>query len=410
MVARIIPHRVAVAALGVVLLAGAAAPAFAQEGEPQGEQGYSAQVVQVDTSQFPQIDLWVSVTDAAGNPVRNVEDSAFTILENGQPVPIGEVYQAGEQGPVTTVLVIDRSGSMNDVGKLDAAKAAATAFVDLMRAEDSTGVIVFNTQVETIQPLTSDKDALRQAIAGIEAFEDTAVYDALASAVDMLGGVQGRRVIILLSDGLDNSSALALDDILARIEQEEISIYTIGLGDPAVGIGSTSGIDEAALQAIADQSRGTYAYSPDAAGLSGLYEQLSRRLQNEYRLRYISPNTLRDGVERGVEVQLTTPSGVTSGASSAVEAGYNPGGLIPETSGAMSWPLFGGLLAGLALLLVVPGVLRRGGTRAAGGAPAKRKKGRVKLTQPAAADSGPAVSAGKQAAARPRVRLRDKGS
>jgi len=125
---------------------------------------------------------------------------------------------------------------------------------------------------------------------------------------------------------------------------------------------------------------------------------------------HLTPNTLRDGIERGIEVQLTAPGRVASGASNIVETGYNPGGLIPETTGAISWPLFGGLLAGLALLLIVPGVVRRVDRRTTGRTPARRKKARVKLTQPTAADSRPPASPGKQAAAKPRIRLRDKSS
>jgi Ca-activated chloride channel homolog len=356
-------------------------PLFAQDEpnpEPEEEQpvNYNVQVVQTDTSNFPNIDVWVSVTDEAGNPVGTLPEEAFSLIESGQAVDIQQVYQAGDQGPVSTVLAIDRSGSMLDYGKLDAAKAAATAFVDRMRPEDATGLVVFNTEVETLQPITSDKGALRDSITHLQAFNDTAMYDALAESVSLLNGVSGRRAIIVLSDGLDNMSQQTADDIIGSIAGAEVSVYAIGLGDPTAAPGSTSGIDEAALRAIAEQSHGEYIYQPDPEGLSALYEKLSYQLQNEYRLSYTSPNSLYDGVERGIEVRVAETSGV--------QTGYNPGGVIPETAQALGWPIFAGLLLGLVALLVAPGLIRRAtsGSGDGGSRPRRRGKSRVKLTTP----------------------------
>lgn len=367
--------------LGLVLLSLTAGVALAQD-----EQTYTVKITQVDTSRFPEITVWVQVTDAAGNPVSTLPDSDFTLLESGQPAQIKEVFQAGEQGAVSTVLAIDRSGSMLDLGKIDAAKAAAKTFVDLMRAEDTAAIVAFNTQVDVIQPLTSDKAALSSAIDSIEAFNDTAMYDALATSIATLGQVQGRRVVIVLSDGLDNSSRETADTILGSIQGAELSIYAIGLGDPSAGTGSTSGIDEAALRAIAEKTNGTYAYAPGPDDLTALYQQISLRLQNEYRLTYTSPNTLRDGFERGLEVRVSESAGA--------QTGYNPGGVIPETARVLPWPVFGGILLGLVVLLIVPMLF--GGLRGAGGPkPAKKKASRVKLT-------GDTTAAGKPPAASPK--------
>src|SRR5690349_15800860 len=218
------------ALIALPILLTTAIPALAQDGSTDPNSGNTVKIVQIDTSHFPQITVWVSVTDAAGNPVGTVPADDFVLTENGQPVQITEVYQAGEQGPVSAVLTIDRSGSMLEGGKMDAAKAAANKFIDLMRPEDKTGVIVFNTEVQTVQPLTNDKDALHNAINGIQAFEDTAMYDGLMESAAMLRGVEGRRVIIMLSDGMDNSSQSASDDTHKTVVAAEASVYDIGAG------------------------------------------------------------------------------------------------------------------------------------------------------------------------------------
>lgn len=382
--------------LGLALLSLTAGVALAQD-----EQTYTVKITQVDTSRFPEISVWVQVTDAAGNPVSILPDTDFTLLEAGRPVEIKEVFQAGEQGAVSTVLAIDRSGSMFDLGKIDAAKAAAKTFVELMRPEDTAGVIAFNTQVDVVQPLTSDKAALNNAIDSIRAFDDTAMYDALAMSIQTLGEVQGRRVVIVLSDGLDNRSRETADTILGSIQGAELSIYAIGLGDPSAGTGSTSGIDEGALRAIAEKTNGAYAYAPGPEDLTTLYQQISYRLQNEYRLTYVSPNTLRDGFERGLEVRVSE--------SVSAQTGYNPGGVIPETARTLSWPVFGGIVLGLVVLLILPMLFGRLGGGAGGSKPAKKKASRVKLTGDTTAAGQPPATSPKPTTGKPRTRIRGKG-
>ena len=297
------------------------------------------------------------------------------------------------QGPVSTALTIDRSGSMNKSGKLEAAKNAANAFVDQMRPEDQIAIVLFNTEVEVAQPLTHDKAALHSAINAIAAFNDTAMYDAIQQSVGVLSGAQGRRVIVLLSDGLDNRSQQTLDTITGGLDQTEISVYTVGLGDPNQGV-EMSGIDETSLRTIADRSRGGYTFAPDPSQLQQVYQQISTRLQNEYRLTYTSPSALRDGVRRGLEVRLS---------AAAVQVNYNPGGLIPETATALDWPAFAAIALGLVALLALPDAIRGLGSMSAIKSPFK-KKSRVKLMDNAATKAE-APSSRNSA---PRVRVRGK--
>lgn len=377
--------------LAIALGFGGGSPAYAQNDAG----GRVIAITQVDTSHFPQIIVFVSVTDAQGKPITNVPDSAFSLSENGQPVTITEVHQAGEQGPVSTVLTIDRSGSMKTSGKLEAARAAANAFVDLMRPEDKTALVLFNTKVEVAQPLTNDKNALHSAINAFQVFNDTAMYDAVQSSLDLLKAEQGRKVIVVLSDGLDNRSAQTADSVVGGLEQAETSVYTIGLGDPAIGVSGMAGINEDALRAMAEKSRGAYTYAPDPSQLQGLYQQISTRVQNEYRLTYTSPGTLRDGVRRGLEVHV---------AATAAQTAYNPGGLIPETALSLDWPIFGAIALGLIALLALPDVIRGAGGMGKAGmlkGGLFKKKSRVHITSGAA--QKPAPSKGPTAPSRVRV-------
>ncbi len=372
--------------LGVLL---ASAPAaLAQTNNPQPQ----IKITQVDNSKFPQVTVYVSVTNAAGEPV-GVDPSTIQIAENGQTMQPSSVNGGGQGAagavPLTTMLVMDVSGSMNQNGKLDGAKAAAKAYVDQMRPGDQAGLMTFDTKVTYVQQITGDHQALIQAIDGIKTRSDTAMYDALIAAEDALKGVSGRKAIIAVTDGMDNRSTHSVSDVITGTQQNSLSISTIGLGN--ANTQTLAGLDETALKSLADQAGGTYSYAGDPKGLAALFQQYARKLQSEYAITYLSPSKLRDGVNRSLTVQLAVPGA----AASTVKANYNPGGVLPEV-GSQSWLLFGGILVVLLVLLVVPiviGMLARGG-----GTGGSKKKARVKL-------AGEPTSQ-PVAAARPRVKMK----
>jgi tight adherence protein B len=332
--------------------------------------GTQVKITQVDNSKFPQVTVYVSVIDSAGNPV-GIDPSTIQLTENGkvmQPTFAGGGKEGGV-GPLSTMLVMDVSGSMDKNGKIDGAKAAASAYVKQMRSGDQAGIITFNTRTQDIQPLTQDHDALLSAINGMKPGGNTAMYDALIAAEEALKSVQGRKAIITVTDGLDNSSSHKSADVLAGVGAGGLSISTIGLGDPTTK--SQSGLDEAGLKSLADQAGGGYSYAGDAQRLSALFESYGRQLQSEYVLTYTSPETLRDGVNRNLEVSL-------AGSGIAAQKAYNPGGVLPEVP-TQSWLLFGGILAGLVLLLLIPWLVGVGARGLGGLGGGGRKKGRVKL-------------------------------
>ena len=369
--------------------------------EAQAEGPVTVQVVQVDKARFPEVDVYVSVTDANGQPVRNLMPEDFSLEEGSQPVSLTHVSRAGEQGPVTAVLVIDKSGSMNHANKMEAAREAAIAFVQLMRPEDATGVIAFNTQVTTVQSLTDDKESLIEAIRGIEAVDDTAMYDALHSASALLEPVSGRKAIITVTDGMNTAGQRTREETLTLVGEQDISIYTIGLGDPSQGTETYAGIDEPTLKVIAEESGGIYTFAPNPEDLRSLYELLSLRIQNEYKLTYRSPNRLRDGTNRAVAVTVAAPSGPTE-----VAAAYNPGGVIPEVAPRSTWRLFGLIFAVLAFLLVLPGIVGKVGVLIPGRGPVpgrilQRSSGQAK----ASSKGKPRLGTGKAKSAKGRIRL-----
>ena len=308
-------------------------------------------ITQVDNSNFPNVTVYVSVTNSAGKPV-GVDPRSIQISENGEVLQPVDIRGGGEGGadPLTTMLVIDISGSMDKNGKLDAAKEAAKTYVTQMRPGDQAGLITFDTQTYYVQPVTTDTVALINAIDSLVTGGDTSMFDALIEAEQALEGISGRKAIIVLADGMDNHSQSTADDVISQIGPSGLTISTIGFGD--TGIASQAGLDESTLKTMAEKSGGLYSFAADSSALTALYEQYGRTLQSEYAITYVSASTLRDGVNRNLTVSLAT-EGVST------EASYNPGGVLPEVAQS-SWKLFGLMLGGLLLLLLIPIIFSRG--------------------------------------------------
>jgi Ca-activated chloride channel family protein len=156
--------------------------------------------------------LWVTVTDKSDAPVADLTKENFTVTEDGRPQTIRE-FQL-EDRPITMAIVLDSSGSMRD--SMPDVHQAAAGFVETLRPQDKALVIDFDDRVFLIQDLTSDQPLLKEAVTSTEALGSTALYDALHAAFRKLRGIEGRKAIVLLSDGDDTSSQLAYDRILEK--------------------------------------------------------------------------------------------------------------------------------------------------------------------------------------------------
>jgi Ca-activated chloride channel homolog len=326
--------------------------AFVPASQVQPQSGdLNIRITQIDNSKFPQVTVYVSVVNAKGEPVA-VNPGDLVIREGDKIVPASNLQSAGQVGPMTTLLVMDVSGSMEKLGKIESAKSVAKEYVAQMREGDTAGIVVFNTMVRTLQVIKGDRAELSKAIDTISPGGDTAMYDALISAVNQLNGVAGRKAILVYTDGLDNRSQSSVDGVINSIGRSGLTISTVGFGDVSQGTGSQEALDEPVLKKLAGDTGGLYGYAENRDQLSALYASFGASMRSEYVLTYKSPYGLRNGVNRSLSVTLDPRSGstVTQGAS----ATYNPGGLIPEVPVGGSWPLFFGLLVFIGALVAGP--------------------------------------------------------
>ena len=338
----------------------------------KSEGAYTLQITQIDTTNFPLVNVYISVQDANGEP-QVINTGKLQLLENGVPVANQSIQGTSDVGGLTTLLAIDNSGSMNYAEKLTTAKEVSKEYLGQMRSGDQAGIITFNTQVKTVQEVTSDIEQLERAVDGITANSDTAMYDALLSAVETLNPLPGRKAIIVLTDGMDNQSISDPDTALASIGFGGLSISTVGFGQIPENdeeADAYSGIDEATLQYIAENAGGKYGYAENKAQLSAIYDQMRRSLQSEVVISYVTPLDLRDGVLRALTVTL---SDQYSGVGGESQTSFNPGGLVPEVAQPASWFTFGIILAILVILLFVPVVFLTFRNK-------KPKKRKIKIT------------------------------
>ncbi|MCJ7433373.1 MAG: VWA domain-containing protein [Anaerolineales bacterium] len=234
------------------------------------------------------VSAFFSALDASGDPIKDLQAQNVTVSEDSKSYPVDSLVLASDE-PINIVLVLDTSGTMVG-GKITDARKAADAFVARLNPQDRVAVITFNQNVATVIDFSTDHTVVRQQIASVEAVPNagTCLYDAAYQAAQMTASLpQGRRSIILLTDGMDETasggvcSTFTLDDVtdIATRGSLRVPIYTIGLGNR---------IDEAGLTRFAALTGGRYQYSPDSSKLDALFARLSEQLRVQYVLHYTS--------------------------------------------------------------------------------------------------------------------------
>ena len=241
--------------------------------------------------------LWVTATDKQGNLVTDLAREDFKIYENGEEQKVLDFYH--EERPITMAILLDTSGSMQE--KIQEVHEAAGAFVDTLRPQDRALIIDFDDKVFLIQDLTAEHDALKEAIQSTEPLGATAMYDALHAAYRKIGQIDGRKVIVLLSDGEDTASQFSFRRVLEEAQTNNTMIFAIGLGIE----GGTPRRN--VLEEFSDSTGGRYFYVKKAGQLAGTYERIAEELRMQYYLTYSTTNDSWDGHWIKIDVESERP-------------------------------------------------------------------------------------------------------
>ncbi len=194
----------------------------------------------VQTTSRPTQLLTVTVTDAQGRYVAGLQPEDFQVYEEDMPQKV-TYFTTGQQEPVSLGFLVDISGSM--MNKINRARHALGRFFAEVRPHDEVFLEAFNQQTVLLQDFTDSRLLLTQGTTLLEPLGETALYDALLDGLRRVKqGHRQKRALILLTDGLDTSSRASFDDTLAAIRRGGVTVYTIGIGNPAGGVHHPQGV------------------------------------------------------------------------------------------------------------------------------------------------------------------------
>lgn len=247
------------------------------------------------------VPLYLTVTDSTGRLVPDLQRDEFEILDNGVPTPT--TLFVNEIQKITVVVMLDTSGSMTF--QLDNLKEGAEQFMLRLLPGDKARVGSFSDKIIITPPMFSEnRDELIRAVRNdIQFGNPTALWDATWRSMDAMEGLDGRRVVLLFTDGDDNYSKKSLKDCQQRALNEEFMIYGIGLrGTPGGGITQKP---DAGLRKIAEETGGGYFELKGTADMNSTFTRVANELHSQYVLGF-SPEKL-DGKIHKIEVRVKQP-------------------------------------------------------------------------------------------------------
>jgi Ca-activated chloride channel family protein len=228
------------------------------------------------------VNVFVNVTDTTGAIVGGLTREDFALAEDGRPQEIA-VFERQSEQPLNLTLAIDTSGSVHKDLLLE--QDAARRFVRaMMRPQDQMSLLEFATEVRELTPFTNNAGQIERGLERLHSDFATALYDAIYLGAQRLGRKDGRKVLVLVSDGGDTAKSTTYAQALEQALRNEVMIYSI----IDVPIEASAGRDiggEHALITLAEQTGGKSFYASDG-GLDKAFARVSDDLRTQYLLAY----------------------------------------------------------------------------------------------------------------------------
>lgn len=272
------------------------------------ESGNDFSILNVYPDEFPAVSV-VFKAELDDNPIWDLSIDDIIVEEGLERCEKISLEQISEKEAIKIVLVFDHSESMkydrsklfdeqglplftydenyqivlpdNYVAPIDLAKSAVKEFISSFDAQkDFLGLIGFSTEVDIKVPLTQDIPNLVSIIDTIEGTASTALFDAIDEGMNIMDVEDGIKIVVVLTDGIDNASKIMSEDVIENALEKEIPIYMIGLGE----------VNKDVLNTIAENTNGEFFHTNNSNSLDSIYNVVSSKIQAFYDLRYESPN------------------------------------------------------------------------------------------------------------------------
>jgi Ca-activated chloride channel family protein len=269
------------------------------------------------------VDVFTTVTDSNGAPVANLEQENFQVFEDGIPQKIA-IFSQEPALPLSVVLAIDTSLStrMDLPFELESARRFVHSIVHGER-KDTLALYCFSQDVQEMVPFTFDVQRIDRAINHVRVGSSTSLYDAVYLGSLALEKRQGRKVMVVITDGGDTASQVDYHDALREAQQAEALLYSIIIVPIEASAGRNTGGEHALIQMSRDTG-GKYYYADSITRLDQAFRQISDELRNQYLLGYYPSQRLADSDFRTIEVRVSSLSPGTPNAQLIVRnrSGY----------------------------------------------------------------------------------------
>lgn len=276
--------------------------------------------IKVTTQTVP---LYVTVTDEQKRLVPDLEREDFEVFDNGKPQSLTNFDN--QQTPFTAVVMLDTSGSMTLT--IDLVKQAAEQFLIRMLPQDLARVGAFNDKIEfhPESEFTSSRDQLVRSLKELDFGYPTRLYDAIDQSITKLAGIEGRKVVVVFTDGDDTASKARLGSVLDRARTGEVMVYSIGLeSDYFNGAQRVRSKPDRGLRKLSDETGGGYFELKKTDDLGPTFTRVAQELHSQYVMGF-SPEAL-DGKLHKLEVRVRKPGMTARARKTYVAAPLNAQG------------------------------------------------------------------------------------
>ncbi len=263
------------------------------------------------------VNVDVYVTDDEGRHVAGLERDYFRVWEDKIEQKIESF--ATDDAPLSVGIIFDVSGSMT--GSLERAKEAALTFLKSGNRDDEFFLVEFSDRPKLNQDFTSDVNRIKGHLTTLSAKGATSLYDGVYLGLEKLRNAQNpRKALLVISDGEDNRSRYTFSDLKHFAEEQDVRIYSIGLGSgfnfsPPVGSGLIGGallgalFGRSPLEDLADLTGGEAFFPQSLSRLDDICNRIAAGLKTHYSIGYHSTNLAKDGAWRKLSLKFSPPKG-----------------------------------------------------------------------------------------------------